>query len=106
MTSLSLLKIGLFGTALFLALPAFAESQTGGSRSGTNVEPSKGAESGGMAGQPGLPGNKSGPSAKQGEGSATEKMDIRSAKKGTAGGAPGVPGASGNKSGPAATPPE
>jgi hypothetical protein len=44
--------------------PAHSGGQSSGPASGTNVKPSQGPATGGNPGQPGLPGNKSGPPAR------------------------------------------
>lgn len=85
---------------LGLAGPAAAQSTSTGSPeannpSGQNVQPGAGGAS--KAGQPGLPGNKSGPAKDSGASSGA------STGEGTAAGSDNskVPGMEGNKSGPA-----
>jgi hypothetical protein len=104
MIMLRTLKVAVLGAALLLGTAALAEDQTSGPAAGTNVAPSKGEESHGAAGEPGMPGGKSGPAVKPGENATTEKMKTQTARKGTAG-APGTPGMPGSKSGEAVTPP-
>jgi len=103
MIMLRTLKVGVLAAALLLGTAVLAEDQTSGPAAGTNVAPSKGEESHGAAGEPGMPGGKSGPAVKPGESAINEKMK-QTARKGTAG-APGTPGMPGNKSGEAVTPP-
>ncbi len=94
--------------AALLSLTAIASAQTKTpgtpeANSTTNVEPGTGGRSG--AGQPGLPGNKSGPAQKPSSGS-TPAGDSGSMTSTPATGAAGsddakVQGKAGNKSGPA-----
>ena len=120
-----ILGAGALSAALLTGTAAFAEDDAGqssGPAQGTNVAPSQGPAAAGNPGQPGMPGNKSGPavypqrkaSAGQtpaGESNAGNSEETSGPAAGTdvnpstggdaAAGSPGTPGMPGNKNGPA-----
>ena len=64
MTMLRIFEAGALAAALLLGTAAIAEEEPGqssGPAQGTNVAPSQGPAAAGNPGQPGMPGNKSGP---------------------------------------------
>lgn len=98
-------------TAALLSLTTVAYAQTKqpgtpDANSSTNAEPGTGGRSG--AGQPGLPGNKSGPAAREpgasGDASSSTSGSMRPNSATGTGGSDNatVPGTPGNKSGPSA----
>ena len=125
MTMLRVFEAGALAAALLLGTAAIAEEEPGqssGPAQGTNIAPSQGPAAAGNPGQPGMPGNKSGPamypqrkaSAGQmpaGESDAGNSEETSGPAAGTnvnpptggdaAAGSPGTPGMPGNKNGPA-----
>ena len=125
MNILRILGAGALSAALLPELPLSLKTtpgQSSGPAQGTNVAPSQGPAAAGNPGQPGMPGNKSGPavypqrkaSAGQmpaGESDAGNSEETSGPATGTnvnpstggdaAAGSPGTPGMPGNKNGPA-----
>ena len=129
MTILRILEAGALSAALLVGTAAFAEDDAGqssGPAQGTNVAPTQGPATAGNPGQPGMPGNKSGPAVypqrkasagqmRAGESDAGNTEETSGPATGTnvnpprggdgAAGAPGTPGMPGHQSGPARTSP-
>jgi hypothetical protein len=125
MTMLRIFEAGALTAALLLGTAAIAGENAGrssGPAEGTNVAPTRGPAAAGNPGEPGMPGNKSGPavypqrkaSAGQrpaGESNAGNPEETSGPATGTnvnpprggegAAGAPGMPGMPGHQSGPA-----